>query len=860
MKWKLVSSAALVATTWSYPIYAQTTSSAAQMPAADEGAPASDIVVTGSRLQNQRSISQKRESDVTADFLAADEINRQPDFNIADAFRRAPGVSTIFDEDEGRYVGIRGLNPNFTVVTIDGAGIASSERQNRQVNLEAVPSSAVKLLEIIKSRTPAEEGNAIGGTINLVTRSAFDRAGFFAAGSASIGYTDSQAVPGRGLGRNSDNGPSLRVEGTTSALFAHDTIGVVLSGSFLERRRDQQRTQPTSYAAPLGGTFPVPNGFLYAGYPNTIDRFGGLAKIEFKPDDHFFASVLVSRFTQEDHELRQLQQLNRQGTVTQTAANRANFSAGGAFVRFNDYFIDKPILTVQGKSAWDSGNGHRIDATVSYSKATFHEPSNEIQFDIAGNNPGLSGSYVMNGGIPVATLNNPSFYLTPANYLFTSYDRYDQVNDDIVHEYELDYGYNTGKDDRGVGFDAGGQLRETDRIFDEQRLRVRPGTVNTLTLSGISSDTGYRAPFANQSQLFLDADAFLKFFNTNRGQFAITESNTAADYRFEEEVLAGYGQVVVRGERYKLIAGARYERTRTSVERPRNGVLVARDNSYENVLPSIAGYYDISDGLKLRAALYQAIGRPNPFDLAGAETVSTGGDGVPQLARGNPDLTARKADNVDPSLEYYFPGNQGVLSVGVFYKDISDEIFSFTDMETIDGVSTRVTQARNVAGAKVKGIELNFIQNRLPFLPGPLADFGFSTNFTYIDGKVDVTGAGGAFLRTSRLLQQPKTIVNASLFYSSGPFEGRLTYARVSEFLTALATSASASQDREDRPYQQFDVSARLNLTDHFQLTAEARNITNTRRSNYQTANEGDLLRDYNIYGRTFFAGVAFKF
>jgi iron complex outermembrane recepter protein len=818
-----------------------------------------EITVTGFLLQNKLAIAEKRQSDVTADFLAADEINRQPDFNIADAFRRAPGVFTIFDEDEGRYVGIRGLNPAFTVATIDGAGIASSERGNRQVNMEMIPSSAVKRLDIVKSRTPSEEGNAIGGTIKLVTRSAFDKPGFFAAGSASVGYTDSQDVPGKGLGRKSDNGPSFRVEGTASTTFADDTIGILFSGAYLQRRRDQQRYIPTSYAAPLGGTFPAPNGFLYGGYPNTIDRFGGMGKIEYKPDENFYASVLVSRYTQEDTELRNFHQLNRQGTLTQTGTNSAAFTAGNAFVLFNDFFIDKPLFTVQAKTEWHSDNGHKLDTLFSYSKATFHEPSNQIQFNTPANNTNLSGSYTAENGIPELTLANPAFYLNPNNYIFASYDFYDQDNDDIIHEYEVNYGYNTERGDLGVGFDAGVQLRTTLRTFDEQRLRVRPGAVNTLSLNGLISSNSYIAPFANQTSLFLDAPAFLSYFNTNRATFAITESNTAADYRFDEKVLAGYGQVVMQGEKYKLIAGARYERTETTVVRPRGAAIVARNNSYENVLPSITGYYDLSDNLKLRGAYYKALGRPNPLDLAGAETVSTGGDGVPQLTRGNPDLEARLSDNIDVSLEYYFPGNQGVFSVGLFYKDISNEIFSSTDLETIDGVSTRVTQARNVAGAKVKGFEVNFIQNRLNFLPGPLADFGVSTNFTYIDGVVDVTGTGGVLLRKSRLLQQPKTIFNASFFYNSGPFEARVTYARSSEFLTSLATLATADQDREDRPYDQWDVTARFNLNDNIQLTAEARNIANKTRSNYQTAIGGDVLRDFNIYGRTFFVGVALK-
>jgi iron complex outermembrane recepter protein len=820
-----------------------------------------EVVVIGVRLQNRLSIDQKRIADVTADFLAADEINRQPDFNIADAFRRAPGVFTIFDEDEGRYVGIRGLNPSFTVATIDGAGIASSERGNRQINLEAVPSSAVKRLSIIKSRTAAEEGNAIGGTIRLTTRSAFDKRGFFAAGSASIGMTDSQDVPGEGLGRSSDNGPSYRVEGTISTLFANDTIGVLFSGAYLQRRRDQQRYIPTSYAAALPGNFPQPNGFLYGGYPNTINRFGGLGKIEYKPNDSLYLSLLASHFTQEDNELRQFQQLNRQGTISQPNPNTAAFTAGNAFVRFNDFFIDKPLTTFQGKGEWHVNDNHSFNALISYSKATFHEPSNEIQFNTTANNTNLGGSYTAEGGAPRLTLANPSFYLNAANYSFASYDFYDQDNDDIVEEAEVNYGFNTQPGDLGLGVDAGVQVRSTLRIFDEQRLRVRPGSVNTLTLTSFvaANSQNYTAPYANQNMIFLDAQAFLNFYSANKANFVVTESNIAADYRFEEEVAAAYAQLVLRGERYKVIAGARYERTTTDVTRPRGGVSVTRSNEYDNFLPSITAFYDISDRIKLRGAFYQALGRPNPIDLAGAETVTTGGDGVPQLTRGNPELEARLSNNFDASLEYYTPGNQSVASVGVFIKEISNDIFNFTDLEVIDGVTTRVTQARNVAGARVQGVELNFIQNRLTFLPGGLKDIGISTNFTVIDGKVEVTGPGRSLLRTSRLLQQPKTIFNTSLFYSHGPIEARLTYARSSEFLTSLATSASSDQDREDRPYEQWDLSARFNVSERLQLTAEARNIMNETRSNYQKALTGDVLRDYNIYGRTFFVGAAIK-
>jgi iron complex outermembrane recepter protein len=140
----------------------------AQAPAAEED----EIVVTGYVLQNREAIAAKRRNDRIGEFTSADEIGQQPDYNISDAFRRLPGVTTVFDEDEGRYVGIRGLNPNFTFGTMDGGLLATAERQNRQLNMEAIPTTAVSRLEVIKSRTPDIEGNAIGGIVNLVTRSA----------------------------------------------------------------------------------------------------------------------------------------------------------------------------------------------------------------------------------------------------------------------------------------------------------------------------------------------------------------------------------------------------------------------------------------------------------------------------------------------------------------------------------------------------------------------------------------------------------------------------------------------------------------------------------------------------------------
>lgn len=822
------------------------------------------VVITGFALQNQLSIAQKRENDVAAEFLAADEINRQPDYNIADAFRRAPGVFTIFDEDEGQAVGIRGLNPDFTIASLDGALIATAQRGSRRVNLEAIPSSAVRRLEIFKSRTANQEGNAIGGTINLVTRSAFDSSGLYAVGSAGIGYTTDQDVPGEGLGRDGDNGVSFRGDFTITNTFLDDTLGFVLSGSYLQRRRDQQRFS-ASYNAGSVGEAPSVASLLYQGYPNTIERFGGFAKLEFQPNDQLFLDFMVSRYLQEDTELRLSHQLNLRGTQTASGADSIAFPQGQAFVRFNDFFIDKPLFTTQSHLLWTPDEDHVIKAAASFSEATFHEPSNQIQFTTPNNRPELGGSYTFSDTVPLGTLSSTAYFLNPANYNSFGYFFYDQDNDDYVEEYSADYGFNTDRGDTGFGFDAGVQYRNNRRDFDEQRTNYSLAPGVTLNAANFVRDESYRAPYASQDMLIFDAEAFLNYFNANPAQFTSTLANTAADYFFEEDVTAAYGQAVYRADSFKILAGLRWEKTETLVERQRSqgGVAsrVTRTNEYDNLLPSVTGYYDINDSLKLRASYFKAIGRPNPIDLAGSESVTIAGDGTPQLSRGNPDLKAREADNFDVSLEYFFPDDQGMASVAVFNKDISNEIFRFQDEETIDGVLTRVTQPRNVASAKISGIELSYVQNNLGTWLPALDGFGVSTNFTWFDASSDVVGNDNVKLREiDQLLQQPETILNAAVFYKRGPLETRLTYARSGAFPTGISTSATAFTDRWDEAYFQLDWTGRYDLSDNLQLTAEVRNITNETKGNVLKHAAGDALADYSIYGRTMFVGVAYKY
>lgn len=823
--------------------------------------PEDEIIVTGSRLQNKLSIDEKRSTDIIGDFLVSDEINRQPDFNIADAFRRAPGITTVFDEDEGRAVGIRGLSPSFTVAKLNGVTIATSEVNSRQTNLEVIPSSAVSQLNIFKSRNASSEGNAIGGTIELEIASALDRPGTHLSGTASIGGNDNQSVPGVGFGRNSDNGPSFRLDSTFTTTFWDDTVGLTLSGSYLKRRRDQQRDIPLN-EFDLDGT-PVPGRFLFFSYANTIERWGGTGKLDFAPTDNFEASFFVSRFEQNDTENR-FGEFNdlRDGTITATGGDNFSFDGSASNVIFNSFFIDKPTLTIAGNATYRPVDGHSVSIRASRSTATNFEPNVSSGF-AGGFDTDLAGTFTASTStnIPVLTIPNTTALLDGSTRSFTGSGLSFRTSDDTVEEYGIDYGYNTERGSSGLGFDIGAQFRTNERDLDQTRTNasIADGfdvpTLDDFTL------TSFANAFQNQPSIFIDAQGFLDFQNANPEQFVFTQNNLAGDYQFDEDVTALYGQVVYRGNNLYVDAGLRYEDTSTTVNRQVDGVFVVAENSYDDLLPSVNVAYDVNENLKIRGAYYKAVGRPDPIDLVGDASNGVNAGGIATLSTGNVDLEARTADNFDISAEYYFPDNQGLFSVAGFYKDISNDIFRFTDQETINGVLTDVNTPRNASSSSVTGFEIAFVWNNFEFLPAPFNGFGVNTNFTYIDGSIDVAGPDDTVLRTVNLVQQPETIFNAALFYQKGLFETRIAYNRTGDIQDSISGNATGVGDRINRTQERLDWSGRYNISDHLQLTAEVRNLTNETSGIFVGApGGGTILRDQSLFGRTFFAGVAFDF
>ena len=184
-----------------------------------------EVVVTGIRGSQSRAIGQKRQAVNVIDALSADDIGSLPEKNVAEAVQRLPGMVIRNDRGEGRFVSIRGSAAALNNVTLNGNTMASTA-DSRATALDLLPAEMVSSIEVTKAVTPDMDGNAIGGSININTLSAFDRSGAFAFGSFR-GMDNEQQVDGL-------RDPKIPFRGSVTAgtqFGANDQFGLVVSGS-----------------------------------------------------------------------------------------------------------------------------------------------------------------------------------------------------------------------------------------------------------------------------------------------------------------------------------------------------------------------------------------------------------------------------------------------------------------------------------------------------------------------------------------------------------------------------------------------------------------------------------------------------
>src|SRR6266851_6944442 len=134
------------------------------------------VIVRGERERGEiEAVNREITADNIVQVLPGEVITSLPNTNIADAVGRMPSVSLERDEGEGKYVQIRGTEPRLSNVTIDGIHVPSPEGNVRNIKMDVIPSGIVEFIEVNKTLSANQDGDAIGGSVDLVTKTAGER-------------------------------------------------------------------------------------------------------------------------------------------------------------------------------------------------------------------------------------------------------------------------------------------------------------------------------------------------------------------------------------------------------------------------------------------------------------------------------------------------------------------------------------------------------------------------------------------------------------------------------------------------------------------------------------------------------------
>ncbi|MBD8548564.1 TonB-dependent receptor [Sphingomonas sp. CFBP 8760] len=174
-------------------------------PAAPDDA-STDIVVTGFRQSLENAARDKRSRTNFTDSIFAEDIGKFPDVNLAESLQRLPGIQIERDvNNEGARINVRGLGPQFSLVSLNNAQIQSvsetsgASSEGRGISLDLFPTELFRSLTLSKSATAGQLEGAIAGNVDLRPVRPFDRDGFNLNWQTKATYQDvSDRVSPRG--------------------------------------------------------------------------------------------------------------------------------------------------------------------------------------------------------------------------------------------------------------------------------------------------------------------------------------------------------------------------------------------------------------------------------------------------------------------------------------------------------------------------------------------------------------------------------------------------------------------------------------------------------------------------------------
>lgn len=822
---------------------------------ADDSLTGGDIVVTGQRAQQERSITAKRNAIGIVDVAAADEIGQLPDKNVAEAIERLPGVGVQYDQGEGRYVAVRGVPSSLNGYTLNGFEIGNPDGNTRALPLDILSGQLLNRVEVSKVKTADMTGQGIGGTINLVTQTAFDfEDPFVLNANAALGWQEL---------RKSDN--PVKGDVTIGGRFgADEEFGVLLGASYSDRTYTSYGIYPDDWALDADAARgAVPTNIKYTDYRLKRERIGVSGSLDWRRGGtELYVRGVWSRFTEDEYRQRFRLDFSDINWDANGLTGIAGTSEQRSDLRLE--YKEKSVLSFMGGGKTELTPDWSLDFGLAHTRNEVIEPNQVWQFR---GNPGdvaVDFTSKLYTAVPV------DGYLDASDMGFRQYT--------VQNEYGLEKTWQARLDLTGklpaIGDNSfvklGANARWTDKSFDSANASYGRGSSgNRFTMDGLSGAEVIVRPGSGSAYLLtpaIDPDLISAFTQANLDSplFVLNTATTLAndtkgDFTLQENVFAGYAMANLDFGALSVTAGLRVERTELDID----GFLLegstvvpsAHKNSYTDFLPSLVLRITPDDRTVLRVAYSRSVGRPQYSDLSPGGTITVEGEGEISVSSGNPALKPYVSDALDLTGEWYFaPG--GMLSLGAFAKFIRNPIFvqAFTvyDAGFAGSVYDRIdySQTQNADKGDIIGLEAAY-QQQFTFLPGLLSGFGVNLNLTLIDATLRMPGRGGIDFP-----EQSKLLWGAQLFYQKGPVEASIAYHHTGRALISAGDEALTDQYNDD--LRRLDAKASVQITDNFRVFAEGQNLTDEPTRQYQGGVRNWVTQNER-YGRTVYLGASFN-
>jgi TonB-dependent receptor len=763
-------------------------------------ASASDqVIVTEERPHGDaEAINRTLAAENILQVLPADVITSLPNANIADALGRMPSVSIERDEGEGKYVQIRGTEPRLSNVMVDGVTIPSPESGVRQIKLDTIASDLVDSVEINKTLQANIDADGIGGSVNLVTKTAGDTPSIALYGVG--GHTP--IIGGREVYQGG---------GTIGRRFLTDhKLGVLIGGTYDYNGRGINDLEPVPTSTSLS---PHYSSMDFRDYIYNRSRWGATGSMDYKFNEgsNIALRTLFSTFRNWGNKwvftMNDPSQYDPTKPVLGNPGNpvysqdwrRPNMAIGSLELEGHHAFGPNTILwsASVSRSRSLSGSGGASFLWLG--------PGNDGTNLNCANAPGVGAYRPGWAGCAGAGSNN---VFDRNNYGFSEFDyptygQSVQLNLQASASYARVYHFGThfGTVEFGAKIRNAHKFDDTYNSFytvpvetDSSGNPILDPQGNTIPIPipisahpewyGSFSDSnyydntykslGFYPPTTDWGKLrgWVESDKSQLVFNGGPGL-------NAANYDLIERIPAGYVMNTIElMPRVRLVAGVRIEATHVntlSFDSTAGTLSYKAGGDYTNVLPSASLRFTLDKDSDVRLVYGRGLARPDPQDISLAVSQPTKNQGVVDISLGNPKLKAERANNYDLLYERSF-GHNGLLQAGYFYKDLTDPIVAtqyystatFPDVPA--GSTVLVSQSINAGSAYVQGFEIGF-QQRLSYLPSVLGGAGISANYSRT-----ASAARGVPLRTDQpdLLRDAPNTWNISPTYDTKKFSMRI--------------------------------------------------------------------------------------